>query len=335
MSQANKLVSLSKVLLTYQQTGDLTKDELLGFLRGLDGYECCIITREEHHETEGFHLHVVLKFGSRRRCRHNAAMALFKFGDRTADVEFLKSAADVKRAVKYITKEDKEPLVDNMDLDAILNDKHTRKYDTKRLLETPVEQLVEEGTVSPYQMRNILWAQQWWQQHKAPGDKDQVRGVWLYGPSGCGKSTAARAYGAENGGYYLKDQNKWWDGYNGEGVVILDDLDTGALCHHLKIWADKFAFKGEIKGSTVWLNYDTFIVTSNHTIPEIVGMSLKSGEPYNNELERALTRRFHLITPDGNKEYMTKEDISDALTPPAPKQQPQDNPFAGFNGSGY
>lgn len=333
MNQENKMVQVFKVLLTYPQC-EASKDELLQFFRGLDGYECSVISREQHHETEGWHLHAFLKFERARRIRHRAALALFKFGDREADVEFVKTKADVQRVVKYVTKEDKEPLIDNLDLNAILKGTHTKHYDTKRILETPIDQLVEEGTVNPHTMRNIIWAQQWWKLHKEAKDAENVRGIWLYGPSGCGKSTAAREYGKLHGGFFLKDQNKWWDGYDGEKVVILDDLDTGALCHHLKIWADKFAFKGEVKGATIWCDYDKFIVTSNHSIAEIVGKSLSYGQEFDKELERALSRRFQVITPHPNKQYMDASDLEE-ITPPDPKQQPPDNPFAGFTDSGY
>nr|WQA30178.1 MAG: rep protein [Cressdnaviricota sp.] len=242
-------------------------------------------------------------------------MAIFKFNDREADVEFLKSSADIQRAVKYVTKEDTAPLVDNCDLDALKGNKHVKKYDTRHILETPIETLVDEGSISAGQYRNILWAQQDWKLRKKTPDKEDVRGVWIEGPSGCGKSTAAREYGLEMGGFYLKDQNKWWDGYDKEKVVILDDLDTGALCHLLKIWADKFAFKGEVKGGTIWLDYDTFIVTTNHTIPEIVGMSIRDGQPYPMVLEDAISRRFRIIDGTGDT-FVTAKSIHDALKPP-------------------
>ncbi len=62
---------------------------------------------------------------------------------------------------------------------------------------------------------------------------------------------------------FLKSQSKWWDGYTGQSVVVLDDLDTDTLAHYLKIWADKYACTGETKGGTIPLLHRRFIVTSN------------------------------------------------------------------------
>lgn len=95
---------------------------------------------------------------------------------------------------------------------------------------------------------------------------DDVRGVWIYGPPGVGKSHAAREYDPNA---YVKSQNKWWDGYQGEETVILDDLDTNVLGHYLKIWADKYACTGETKGGTCNLRHKKFIVTSNYSPEEL------------------------------------------------------------------
>lgn len=99
---------------------------------------------------------------------------------------------------------------------------------------------------------------------------DDVRGHWYVGPPGTGKSHAARAVDPD---YYMKPQNKWFDGYEGQKLIILDDLDRGGVClgHYLKMWADKYAVTSEIKCSTVKLQHHKFIVTSNYTINELWG----------------------------------------------------------------
>jgi len=46
--------------------------------------------------------------------------------------------------------------------------------------------------------------------------------LWYYGKAGCGKIRKAVSSLPDA---YMKLSNKWWDGYQGQKAVILDDLD--------------------------------------------------------------------------------------------------------------
>lgn len=124
----------------------------------------------------------------------------------------------------------------------------------------------------------------------ACADADDVTGVWIWGAAGVGKSRKARE---DYPGSYLKMCNKWWDGYNGEETVIIDDVDTHHQClaHHFKIWSDRYAFLAEIKGGAIRIRPKKIVVTSQFA-PEHVFLEA--------EALAAIRRRFtviHMLDP--------------------------------------
>ena len=114
-----------------------------------------------------------------------------------------------------------------------------------------------------------------------------TKNAWIYGPPGTGKSRLVREFAmARNFSMYHKLANKWWDGYRGEDIVLIEDLDPDVskkLVHHIKLWADRYAFRAEIKGGSVSIDPKFyFIITSNHTI----------GECFEGVDGEAISRRF-------------------------------------------
>lgn len=91
---------------------------------------------------------------------------------------------------------------------------------------------------------------------------------WIYGKPGTGKSRGVAKHWPEA---YWKNANKWWDGYQGENEVVLDDLGSAHLFELLKRWADRYKVIGEVKGGAVDLSYNVFVITSNFT-PRELGM---------------------------------------------------------------
>jgi len=95
-----------------------------------------------------------------------------------------------------------------------------------------------------------------------------VCGIWVWGPAGCGKTTSVdRAYPNA----YPKPLTKWWDGYQGEEVILLDDMDIfhRGLSSLIKHWADYKPFICENKSGAVYIRPKKIIVTSQYPIEKI------------------------------------------------------------------
>lgn len=97
-----------------------------------------------------------------------------------------------------------------------------------------------------------------------------TRGIWIYGPSGCGKSSGVRE-AIDPGNMYEKLCNKWWDDYNEEPVILLDDVDKSMiyLGQFIKRWCDHYPFRGEYKGGSRMYSPEIVVITSQYMPHEI------------------------------------------------------------------
>lgn len=105
-----------------------------------------------------------------------------------------------------------------------------------------------------------------------PIDLDGVCGHWFYGPPGTGKSHTARERWSGDGSFFYKPMTKWWCGYEDEVTVVIEDIDISHRLYagyFLKIWADKFVFKGEYKGGARLYRPKRIVCTSNYTLEEL------------------------------------------------------------------
>lgn len=102
---------------------------------------------------------------------------------------------------------------------------------------------------------------------------NELNNEWWYGKPGTGKSR--KGFELYPQAYRKNPNNEWWDGYNDEEVVIIEDLDNS---HHkqfsnIKRWADHYPFLAEIKGGMIKIRPKKIIITSNYKIEEITGLN--------------------------------------------------------------
>lgn len=122
-----------------------------------------------------------------------------------------------------------------------------------------------------------------------PPRRMEIQCHWYYGKAGSGKSTRAVAEAEASGlEVYVKEGSHWWwDGYQGEGAVIIDELGPAITCDLLKRWCDWVPCRVKIHGGMIPLHAVKVWVTSNYTLEEMQILWNCNDESYN-----AIKRRF-------------------------------------------
>jgi len=96
-----------------------------------------------------------------------------------------------------------------------------------------------------------------------------LQNEWWFGATGTGKSKLAwEKYGVI---CYQKMLNKWWDGYDAQPVVIIEEWSpkNEVTASALKIWADRYPFTAQIKGGVLQkIRPAKLIVISNYPLDE-------------------------------------------------------------------
>jgi len=84
---------------------------------------------------------------------------------------------------------------------------------------------------------------------------------WWFGPTGVGKSRKAfEEFGAQA---YVKMNDKWWDGYIGQPVVIMDDYRPSLMpFNEFLRCIDRYPYRVQPKGGSIELSATTFVITS-------------------------------------------------------------------------
>lgn len=112
--------------------------------------------------------------------------------------------------------------------------------------------------------------------------------IVICGPTGTGKSRLARELCSTVDTYWWSN-DKWWDAYDGQKAVILDEFKGGLRWEFLLRLLDNNPFAVEVKGGTREFTSRAIIITSNER-PEEWYDPIKFGRHF-----PALFRRIHMM----------------------------------------
>lgn len=276
--------------LTWPRSDGLEREMIAEKLREIGPVREMIVAKENHTD-EGKHHHAYVEYEEQLSWRARAEPNKWDVEGHHPNVQTVRNR---KKTVEYVTKEDKTPLVNGIDLEAVKGKK--RSYAS--LYEMELDDLKEE--VHPKDLGRTIGGIQLYKLMKQQArETEGCKGIWIRGAPGSGKSHLVETTFPNA---YRKAQNKWWDGYRGEEIVILEDLDGPYLNHYLKIWGDKWRCTGEVKGAVVPLMHKWIIVTSNYTIREIVEMGTK-GDRVDFTMIEAIERRFEEVILERREDY--------------------------------
>lgn len=122
--------------------------------------------------------------------------------------------------------------------------------------------------------------------HKSALRDVTVEYVW--GPTGTGKSHYAYHHAIGDTYRLVKSQQMaWFDGYNGEGTLVLDDYTSWWNISYLLNLLDKYPLQLPIKGGHVWAEFTCVIITSNLELHE---QHTKAGERHRDALKRRVDK---------------------------------------------
>lgn len=273
-------LSSKNLFLTYPRCPMQKEEALIRLQKRLPDLQYAMIAKELH--IDGYpHLHCLLTNKKKVNITNPDLLDLDVFH---GNYQSARCTDDVR---DYILKSDPTPL----EWGTYLSNNHSavqkRAIENKTIIDTPLTELVENGTISMFQYNLIRNAKEQYLMDKKelPDIMESRQCFWIYGDPGIGKTYYVRE---KFPGCFVKPQNKWWDGYQGQDVVILDDFDCTVIGHNLKIWSDKYSFNAEIKGSTIKPVYTKLFVTSNYLPEQLWKDDLV--------LAKAVERRFRFCT---------------------------------------
>lgn len=287
--------------LTYPQCS-IEKEDAASSLQHKLALDYLLVARE-YHEDGSPHLHALITAKKKTDIKN---ANFFDLGANHGNYQTARNTDDVRA---YIQKADSAPLEIGIYMSNKQSEVQKRANDNRLIIEEPLHKLVDRGEISIYSYKLLRESKMLYNLDKIEVPEYMPKTCfWIYGKTGIGKSRWVRTN--YPGQFYEKAQNKWWDGYAGQKIVLLDDFDLKGevMGHNLKIWADCYSFTAEIKGGTIRPVIDQFIITSQY-LPKDIFCQGSDSNRWDNEMKEAIERRFKIKTIKNGCELVDCEEF--------------------------
>jgi hypothetical protein len=135
-----------------------------------------------------------------------------------------------------------------------------------------------------------LRAAEKWQLLKLDKQRKKPEVIWIYGPTGTGKTEFCRQWLNDDDAYFW-DGSSWWQEYEGESTIIVDEFRGTIPFHQLLKLLDDLPYPVYYRGGSTFLQSKKFVFTS-HQHPKDLYQTIEDKEQ--------LMRRITTLHDSGN-----------------------------------
>lgn len=239
-------------------------------------------------------LHIQFYVGLHRKIRL-ATIRKYFVGDRKCCFNAVKCRGTHGQNVAYVTKEstrhEKLPVIGDTNITGKDLEEGGKVGKIAQLIQlaqdsgirTALEQLPVTGLQNIRNLQTFI-------QYTQPSRAAVRANLFLQGPPRCGKTRFA--YALSGNKLYAKPRDKWFCGYQGERIILWDEIQTLGISTDLLLRAtDRYPLNVEVKGGNRSLASRINIFTSNYPFGEAIYAAEKVPE----DIRNAVRDRFVLL----------------------------------------